>query len=101
VEAHAEAGRGASVGDQAEHCRNTIKERVESMGGRLENIVQRMTFVTNIERWQAEGHPRQRVWLEEHCPSMHESPPSGTRIGCVAMADPTYIVEIQIVVALD
>jgi enamine deaminase RidA (YjgF/YER057c/UK114 family) len=95
------AGRGTSMGAQAEYCWNTIKERVESMGGRLENIVQRMTFVTDIAQWQGEGNPRQRAWLTEHCPAMLESPPSGTLIGCVALADPNYMVEIQIVVVLD
>jgi enamine deaminase RidA (YjgF/YER057c/UK114 family) len=95
------AVKGATIGDQAEGCWNTIKDRVESMGGRLENIVQRMTFVTDVGEWQAEGGPRQRAWLQKNCPSMIESPPSGTLIGCVALADPDYKVEIQIIVGLD
>ena len=41
-------GRGASMGDQAESCWATIKERLESLGGRLENVVQRMT-----SRWRS------------------------------------------------
>ena len=94
-------GRGATIGDQAEDCWNTIQERVGSMGGRLENIVQRMTFVTDIAAWQAEGGPRQRAWLQKNCPSMLESPPAGTLIGCVALAQPEFQVEIQVVVVLD
>jgi enamine deaminase RidA (YjgF/YER057c/UK114 family) len=94
-------GRGATMGEQAESCWSTIKERLESLGGRLENVVQRMTFVTSIDEWQAEGQARQRAWLEKNCPSMLESPPAGTLIGCVALAQPEFKVEIQLVVALD
>lgn len=94
-------GQGASMGDQAESCWNTIKERLEALGGRLENIVQRMTFVTSVEEWRAEGQARQRAWLEANCPSMIQSPPAGTLIGCVALAQPGLKVEIQVIVALD
>jgi enamine deaminase RidA (YjgF/YER057c/UK114 family) len=93
-------GQGASMGEQAESCWNTIKERVEALGGRVENIVQRMTFVTSIEEWRAEGQGRQRTWLEANCPSLIQDPPAGTLIGCVALAQPGLKVEIQVVVAL-
>ena len=95
------AERGATMGDQAENCLVAIKERVESLGGRLENIVQRMTFVTDIGQWQTDGATRQRAWLQKHCPSLIESPPAGTLIGCVVLADPEFKVEIQVVVVLD
>ena len=91
----------ATMGDQAESCWATIKERAESLGGRLENIVQRMTFVTSVEEWRAEGQARQRAWMQANCPSLIESPPAGTLIGCVALAQPEFKVEIQVVVALD
>jgi len=94
-------GRGPTMGDQAESCWVTIEERLEALGGRLENIVQRMTFVTSIEEWRAEGQARQRAWLEKNCPSLIESPPAGTLIGCVALAQPGLKVEIQVVVALE
>lgn len=93
-------GRGATMGDQAESCWATIKERLEAMGGRLENIVQRMTFVTSVQEWQAEGQARQRAWMQANCPSLIESPPAGTLIGCVALAQPQFKVEIQVTVAL-
>lgn len=94
-------GRGPTMGDQAESCWATIKERLEALGGRLENIVQRMTFVTSVEEWRAEGQARQRAWLEANCPAMVQSPPAGTLIGCAALAQPEFKVEIQVIVALD
>jgi len=94
-------GQGATMGDQAESVWATIKERAEALGGRLENIVQRMTFVTSVPEWRAEGQARQRAWLEKNCPSMIESPPAGTLIGCSALAQPEFKVEIQVIVALD
>jgi enamine deaminase RidA (YjgF/YER057c/UK114 family) len=94
-------GRGPTMGDQAESCWVTIKERLEALGGRVENIVQRMTFVTSVEEWRAEGQARQRAWLEANCPSLIKDPPAGTLIGCVALAQPELKVEIQVVVALD
>ncbi len=94
-------GRGATIGEQAQSCWNTINERTEALGGRLENIVQRMTFVTSVEEWRAEGQAGQRAWLEANCPSLIENPPAGTLIGCVALAQPELKIEIQVVVALD
>ncbi len=94
-------GQGPTMGEQAESVWNTIKERVEALGGRVENIVQRMTFVTSVDEWQREGAPRQRAWLERNCPALIEKPPAGTLIGCVALARPELKVEIQVVVALD
>jgi enamine deaminase RidA (YjgF/YER057c/UK114 family) len=94
-------GRGATMGEQAESCWNTIKERLEGLGGRVENIVQRMTFVTSIEEWQREGQARQRAWLEKNCPALIQNPPAGTLIGCVGLAQPQFKVEIQVTVALD
>jgi enamine deaminase RidA (YjgF/YER057c/UK114 family) len=94
-------GQGATMGDQAESVWSTIKERAEALGGRVENIVQRMTFVTSVPEWQAEGQSRQRAWLEANCPSLIENPPAGTLIGCVALARPELKLEIQVVVALD
>jgi enamine deaminase RidA (YjgF/YER057c/UK114 family) len=94
-------GEGATIGDQAEDCWNTIKERLEALGGRMENIVQRMTFVTSVDDWQRDGTHRQRAWLEKNCPSLLQNPPAGTLIGCVALAQPAYKIEIQVVVALD
>jgi enamine deaminase RidA (YjgF/YER057c/UK114 family) len=94
-------GQGTTMGDQAESVWTTIKERTEALGGRLENIVQRMTFVTSVPEWRAEGQARQRAWLEKNCPSIIESPPAGTLIGCSALAQPEFKVEIQVVIALD
>lgn len=92
---------GPTMGDQAESIWATIKERVESLGGRLENIVQRMTFVTSIDEWRSSGQARQRAWMEKNCPSLIKDPPAGTLIGCVGLAQPEYKVEIQVVVVLD
>src|SRR5262245_23483650 len=93
--------KGATIGEQAESCWTTIKERVEALGGRMENIVQRMTFVTSVDEWRAEGQARQRAWMEANCPSLIENPPAGTLIGCVALAQPEFKLEIQVIVALD
>src|SRR3954468_22169639 len=57
-------GRGATMGDQAESCWATIKQRLGEMGGKMENVVQRMTFVTDMAAWQAEGQGRQRAWMQ-------------------------------------
>jgi enamine deaminase RidA (YjgF/YER057c/UK114 family) len=94
-------GNGATMGDQAEDVWNTIETRVKELGGRVENIVQRMTFVTSIDEWRTEGQARQRAWLEKHCPSLIDSPAAGTLIGCVGLAQPEFKVEIQVVVALE
>src|SRR5437762_13716736 len=47
-----------SMGDQATRVWDEIKSRLADLGGRPENIVQRMTFVTDIPTWRAEGAPK-------------------------------------------
>jgi len=94
-------GRGDTMGDQAESCWATIKVLLEELGGKMDNVVQRMTFVTDIQAWQAEGQARQRAWMQANCPSLIENPPAGTLIGCVALAQPEYKVEVQVIAVLD
>jgi enamine deaminase RidA (YjgF/YER057c/UK114 family) len=96
-------GSGATTADQVEYCWTNVKLRLEEMGGRLENIVQRQTFVTDMEEWRTEGGPRQREWLLANCPSLLEDggQPASTLIGCMALSRPDIKVEIQVVVVLD
>jgi enamine deaminase RidA (YjgF/YER057c/UK114 family) len=96
-------GSGATTADQVEYCWTQVKQRLEEMGGRLENIVQRQTFVTDMEEWRVEGGPRQREWLQANCLTLLEDrhQPASTLIGCVALSRPEIRVEIQVVVVLE
>ena len=90
-----------SMGEQVPVIWNTIKERLEELGTRCENIVQRMTFVTDIAAWQTEGTPRQVEWMRQHAPALLEDTPAGTLVQIGALAQPQAMVEIQVVAVLD
>src|SRR5262245_23627069 len=87
-------GAGLTTGDQVESCWVELKRRVEELGGRLENIIQRITFVTSMPEWRAEGSPRQRAWLQANCPALYDEPLASMLIGCAALARPEFKVEI-------
>jgi enamine deaminase RidA (YjgF/YER057c/UK114 family) len=93
--------QGNTLSEQVDDCWNNLKQRVEDMGGRLENIVQRMTFVTDMAAWNAEGRARQAAWLEKNCPALLEDQPASTLIGCVALAQPSFQIEIQVIIVVD
>jgi len=86
-----------ALSEQVPAVWDTIKARLEELGSRCENIVQRMTFVTDIAAWRAEGSPAQTAWLQHHAPSLLNEQPAGTLVQIVALAQPGAMVEIQVV----
>lgn len=94
-------GEGATMAEQAVDAWTAIKARLEDLGTSCENIVQRMTFVTDMAEWAQSGTPAQRRWLQEHAPRLLEEQSTGTLIGVSCLASPAYKVEIQVVAVVD
>ncbi|MEA2639696.1 MAG: hypothetical protein QOF51_1090 [Chloroflexota bacterium] len=90
-----------SMGDQATRVWDEIRARLADLGGKPENIVQRMTFVTDLLAWRAEGAPRQIEWLQKNAPALLEDQPSSTLVQIVALAQQGAMVEIQVIAVVE
>lgn len=89
-----------SMGEQIELAWDKLKERLEEMGTSCANIVQKMTFVTDMDEWSRHGVWYQSRWLQRHCPQLLQEEPAGTLIGVPRLALPEMKVEIQVIAVL-
>lgn len=90
----------STMGEQVEMAWNKIKERLEEMGTSCENIVQKMTLVTDMDEWFRHGMWYQNRWLHRHCPKLLEEEPAGTLLEVARLALPEMQVEIQVIAVL-
>ena len=86
-----------TMGQQIEMTWDKIKQRLEEFGTSCENIVQSMTFVTDMEEWFCHGNWYQRRWLRKNAPKLLEEQPAGTLLGIQRLALPEMKVEIQVI----
>jgi enamine deaminase RidA (YjgF/YER057c/UK114 family) len=86
-----------TMGEQVDLAWNKIKERLEEMGTSVENIVQKMTFVTDMDEWFRHGIWYQQRWLHRNCPQLLENEGAGTLLGVNRLALPEMLVEIQVI----
>ena len=77
-----------------------IKVALEEAGTSLENIVKVFVFIKDVEK------DRDAVWLtywdylRKHAPSLADEMPAATCIGGVRLAEPSYLVEIDVIACL-
>jgi enamine deaminase RidA (YjgF/YER057c/UK114 family) len=86
-----------TMGEQVDLAWDKLKERLEEMGTSVENIVQKMTFVTDMDEWFRHGVWYQTRWLHRNCPQLLEHEPAGTLLGVPRLALPEMMVEIQVI----
>jgi len=89
-----------TMGAQVDLAWEKIKARLEEMGTSCENIVQKMTFVTDMDEWSRHGVWYQLRWLQKNCPQLLEEEPAGTLLGVPRLALPEMMVEIQVIAVL-
>src|SRR6185503_19081035 len=77
-----------SMAEQVVVAWEDIKHNLEEAGTSLENIVMRLTFVTDIQEWQESARAAQTAWFQEHAPSVLEDPPASSLFGITALALP-------------
>ena len=90
----------ATMGAQVDLAWEKIKARLEEMGTSCENIVQKMTFVTDMDEWSRHAVWYQLRWLQKNCPKLLEEEPAGTLLGVPRLALPEMMVEIQVIAVL-
>jgi enamine deaminase RidA (YjgF/YER057c/UK114 family) len=88
------------MAEQVENTWDDIRHNLEEAGTSVENIVMRLTFVTDIGEWHKAGRPAQEAWLAEHAPGQIENPPASSLFGITALALPEMKVEIQVIAAM-
>jgi len=86
-----------TMGEQVDMAWDKIKERLEEMGTSCENIVQKMTLVTDMDEWFRHGVWYQVRWLHRNCPKLLQEEPAGTLLQVSRLALPEMMVEIQVI----
>jgi enamine deaminase RidA (YjgF/YER057c/UK114 family) len=89
-----------TMGEQIELAWEKINERLQEMGTSVENIVQKMTLVTDMDEWFRHGVWYQTRWLRRNCPKLLEEEPAGTLLQVSRLALPEMKVEIQVIAVL-
>ena len=90
----------STIGEQTEVTWNKIKVRLEEYGTSCENIVQQMTFVTDMDEWVRQGMWYQTRWLRKNAPRLLQDKPAGTLIGVNRLNLPEMKVEIQVIAVI-
>jgi enamine deaminase RidA (YjgF/YER057c/UK114 family) len=83
-------GSVAAPGDlygQTKRCLEIIKTAVESAGGRLEHVIRTRIFLTDMARWKEAA--------QAHGEYFTEIRPASAFIGCSALINPEWLVEIE------
>ena len=86
-----------TMGEQVDMAWDKIKERLSEMGTSCDNIVQKITFVTDMDEWFRHGIWYQNRWLQKNSPQLIKEEPAGTLLQVSRLALPEMKVEIQII----
>lgn len=89
-----------TMGEQIEVIWDKIKSRLEEFGTSCENIVQRMTFVTDMDEFFRHARWYQQRWLRKNAPKLLDEEPASTLIGVPRLHLPEMTVEIQVIAVI-
>jgi enamine deaminase RidA (YjgF/YER057c/UK114 family) len=89
-----------TMGEQVTMAWDKIRDRLSVMGTSCDQIVQKMTFVTDMDEWFRHGIWYQNRWLQKNCPKLLEEEPAGTLLGVSRLALPEMQVEIQVIAVI-
>jgi enamine deaminase RidA (YjgF/YER057c/UK114 family) len=89
-----------TMGEQVLACWDEIKRELEEAGTSIENIVQRVTYVTDMSEWFRHGSLFQARWMRQNCPQLLENEPGSALIGVNALALSDMKVEIQVIAVI-
>lgn len=73
--------------DQARRCLGVIREAIEALGGRLEDVVRTRVFLTHRDDWPAVGAVHGEVFGHVR--------PAATMVVVAGLLDPAWRVEIE------
>ena len=98
------------AGQQAKLAMENIKSRLEEYGSSLRNILLVRKYIkgafpdgiVNDPLYQEIGEALERFWAD-HCPEFlkEKNPPASTLLGISALARPEFLLEIEVVAAVE
>ncbi|HLG68978.1 MAG TPA: RidA family protein [Chloroflexota bacterium] len=91
-----ESGKIVGKGDMAAQIRQTcenIRLALASVGATFDNVVESITFVTNMAEYRKRSDVRRDYFGAE--------PPTSTTIGISELADPDGMIEIRVTAVVD
>jgi enamine deaminase RidA (YjgF/YER057c/UK114 family) len=77
-------------------CWERINESLQKAGTSCANIVQRITYVTDMDEWFSHAAGFQRRWLARNCPELLNEEPGSALIGVQRLALASMKVEILV-----
>lgn len=89
-----------TMAEQMVNSWDDIKYNLEQAGTSCDNIVMRLTFVTDIGEYHRSGRQAQDAWLREHAPRLLEEPAASSLFGISGLALPEMKVEIQVIAVM-
>ena len=89
-----------TMGEQVDMAWDKIKERLGEMRTTCDNIVQKITFVTDMDEWFGHGVWYQYRWLQKNGPKLLAEEPAGTLLQVSRLALPAMKVEIQVIAVI-
>ena len=89
-----------SMGEQTLMCWDRIKESLEKVGTSCKNIVQRVTYVTDMDEWFSHGLLFQNRWMAKNCPELLDDEPGSALIGVTRLALREMRVEIMVIAVI-
>ena len=98
------------AGEQAKLAMENIKARLEEYGSSLNNILLVRKYIkggfpdgiVNDPVYQEIGEATEKFWVD-HCPEFlkENNPPASTLLGVSALAQPEFLLEIEVVAAAE
>ena len=85
------------MGEHVDMAWDKIKERLGDMGTSCDDIVQKITFVTEMDEWFRHGTWYQNRWQKKNTPKLMEKKPVGTLLQVFRQALPGMKVKIQVI----
>lgn len=90
-----------TMGEQALICWDVVDRSLKKAGTSCANIVQRITFVTDMDEWFSHGQRFQNRWLTKNYPELLEQEPASTLIGVNRLALRDMKIEIQVIAVVE
>jgi len=89
-----------NAGDQVTVALEKARKALEAAGSSMANIVKTFFLVRSLDDYQA-VRKAETEYYEEHAPLLIEQPPAATLMVIPELARPEYLVEYEVIAALD
>jgi 2-iminobutanoate/2-iminopropanoate deaminase len=89
-----------NAGDQVTVALDKARKALEAAGTSMENIVKTFFLVRSLDDYQA-VRKSETEYYEKHAPLLIERPPAATLMVVPALARPEYLVEYEVIAAID